>query len=97
MIHIKNMTRRDKIILKIYFKYIMKKIVYKKQNNRLKCINNAFVTSSQFNKIYVNHTFLLESILNKKYVSNNCNKDFQNFSIKFHKPLSKMGRNLLEH
>ena len=31
MIRIKNMTRRDKIILKIYFKYIMKKIIYKKK------------------------------------------------------------------
>lgn len=97
MIRIKNMTRRDKIILKIYFKYIMKKIIYKKKNNRLKCRNNTFDTSSQFNKIYVKHKFFLESILNKKYVSNNCNKDFYDFSIKFHKPLSKMGRNLLEH
>jgi hypothetical protein len=97
MVFIKNMTHRDKIILKIYFKYIMKKFVYKNKYNRFKCRNITFGKSFQFNKIYVNHKFFLESILNKKYVDNNYNTEFQKFSIQFHKPVCNVDHNLLEH
>ena len=75
MINTKHLSHKEKIILKIYVKYIVKKMSTKKKNTR-NIFNNKYS-----NSLLINNKLILESILNKKYFQINNNIQFNNFSI----------------
>ena len=75
MINTNHLSHKEKIILKIYVKYIVKKMSTKKKYTR-NIFNNKYS-----NSLLINNKFILESILNKKYFQINNNIQFNNFSI----------------
>jgi hypothetical protein len=68
-------STKQKIILKIYIKYIVKKIFTKSSFN--KNISHSF----RGNEILITNKFLLESILNKKYIDQDNYIEFKNYLI----------------
>lgn len=79
MVIINKLSHKHKIILKIYFKYITKKILNNRKFNKNN-VNN--VNRFYSNKIVINNKFILESILNKKHFEYNHNLEFNNFNSK---------------
>ena len=73
------LTDKQKIILKLYTKYIMKKFLTRKQFNK-----NDY-NFNKYNKILINNKFLLESILNKKYFNQDNHIEYNTYSTMFHK------------
>ena len=78
MINIKQLSKKEKIILKVYTKYIVKKLLQKSKSNRN--IYNSFNS----NKIYINNKFILESILNRKNFNQDNYLEFNKYSTLFH-------------
>ena len=79
MDNIDTLTDKQKIILKLYTKYIMKKFLTKTKFNR-----NDY-NFNNYNKILITNKFLLESILNKKNFNQDNHIEYNTYSTMFHK------------
>jgi hypothetical protein len=82
MINTKHLSHKEKIILKIYVKYIVKKFSTKTKSNI-----NIF-RSNYSNSLFITNKVILESILNKKYFQINNNIQFNNFFIPSNRKLN---------
>ena len=85
MVIINKLSHKHKIILKLYFKYITKKILNSRNINKKNA--NCFYS----NKIVSNNKFRLESILNNKYFEYKHNVAFNNFNSKHRNLLCNSG------
>jgi hypothetical protein len=77
----KHISKKEKIILKIYIRYIMKKILHVKQQKQIG--TNSLLKSFKRFKFFniCSNKFFLENIINQKHISYNYNLEYSKYSI----------------